>query len=88
MILKMCFVAYRRLGSDKIEQGLTGILLGTLNHLSLNALAAQGRDMSQHLHQAVSHSKYSVGLNYQFLYDMDRLFFNEQNFIQLPKPKK
>ncbi|XP_031272204.1 (-)-kolavenyl diphosphate synthase TPS28, chloroplastic-like [Pistacia vera] len=41
-----------RLGSDKIEQGLSQILLGTLNHLSSNALAAQGRDMSHHIHQA------------------------------------
>ncbi|KAJ0113422.1 hypothetical protein Patl1_03376 [Pistacia atlantica] len=42
----------RRWGSSKIEQGLTRIFLGTLKHVSKDALAAQGRDISHHLHQA------------------------------------
>ncbi|KAJ0053552.1 hypothetical protein Pint_03315 [Pistacia integerrima] len=41
-----------RWGSGKIEQGLTRIFLGTLKHLSKDALAVQGRDISHHLHQA------------------------------------
>ncbi|KAJ0053550.1 hypothetical protein Pint_03319 [Pistacia integerrima] len=41
-----------RLESDIIEQRFTRILLGTLDHLSLDALVNQGRDISHHLHQA------------------------------------
>ncbi|KAJ4727466.1 Copalyl diphosphate synthase [Melia azedarach] len=46
------YINGRRVDSDKTGQGFAGTLLGTLNHLALDALVAQGRDISQHLRRA------------------------------------
>lgn len=46
---------YRRWDSDKKGERFAGkTLLGTLNHIALDALVANGRDIGRNLREAVS----------------------------------